>query len=81
MSAECSLNQTRRRLDHCLSHHSECKPGAVSGGSQKIVPLRFLNVNPVDSGAKVTLVQAEPDDFEPYVILSYVWGQDQTIKT
>ncbi len=81
VSARCSLDQIQRRLDHCRMHHALCRPGVLYRDTPTTRPLRFLNVNPIGSDAKVTLVQSDSAGFEPYITLSYVWGQDQTIKT
>ncbi|KAK0627910.1 heterokaryon incompatibility protein-domain-containing protein [Immersiella caudata] len=94
VSATSSLDQIRRRLDYCRRHHQLCNsssPHPADDRSSKLCdtsalrarrakPLRFLNIDSNRSETEARLVQLDSAS-EPYIALSYVWGQAKAVKT
>jgi hypothetical protein len=77
VSAPRSLQQIRERLAYCLQHHERCR----LQNSSAIRPTRFLVVDSTRLTDVVKLRTVDLDSSQPYLTLSYVWGQDQATKT
>lgn len=74
------IGQIQRRLQNCKAHHENCQSVASA-----VRPHRFLLIEKLpDGNTSVKVIRAfgiENGDTEPYVALSYCWGQDQAFKT
>ncbi|KAK9776570.1 hypothetical protein SCAR479_06893 [Seiridium cardinale] len=71
--SSASLDFIRSCLQSCVDHHQSCRSPASR------LPTRVLDVG-IDHGSRICLIKTDTRSFEPYIALSYCWGQDGSLK-